>query len=580
MNKLKYVLPILLVGNILCMMDVSIMTIVIPEIQTAFSVSLSDLSWTVNVYTIVFAALIIPFGRLAERCGQHRIVFLGLMTFGFGSLMTGLAPNLAFMLVARGIQSIGAAIIIPTSMVIALDLSNADNRNKVVAALAGSQGLAVALGPAVGGFVAQYLDWRWVFYINLPFIIVLLVIYPFVLNIRRETRRAVKIDWLGASLSCIFLTTLSLGLIKANDWGWTSLTIVTMFIASGLTFILFIVQELHTPSPMINLSLFKNRNFTASGIALLLSNYLLGGMVILIPTLLTKVQGETELNAALLITPYSVSVMLTVIMTSLLIKRINQRILIGLGFIIIAGSYLLIAHLNLSQGYHRLIIADILLGIGYGLVAATANILVASDFHGRALTDSQSVANILRQVGFIIAIALFTSVLSTNINTAKQNTITYAHQQIQTLDIQQALKNKMLTKVDQKLSSNDSQSNRANNNTMSISVDTTKIKHQALDTAYQKQLQLAATQLHTNIDNIPEPVKHIIYQKVSNVALPRIEQDIQQTKNQLNTTISHIKDHFIIESRQAFMSVYQVMIIVPILSLLLLFVFKKMQPKR
>ncbi len=138
----------------------------------------------------------------------------------------------------------------------------------------------------------------------------------------------------------------------------------------------------------------------------------------------------------------------------------------------------------------------------------------------------------------------------------------------------------MLTKVDQKLSPNDSQSNRANNNTMSISVDTTKIKHQALDTAYQKQLQLAATQLHTNIDNIPEPVKHIIYQKVSNVALPRIEQDIQQTKNQLNTTISHIKDHFIIESRQAFMSVYQVMIIVPILSLLLLFVFKKMQPKR
>ncbi|ETI99626.1 MAG: hypothetical protein Q611_LSC00253G0001, partial [Leuconostoc sp. DORA_2] len=98
MNKLKYVLPILLVGNILCMMDVSIMTIVIPEIQTAFSVSLSDLSWTVNVYTIVFAALIIPFGRLAERWGQHRIVFLGLMTFGFGSLMTGLAPNLAFML--------------------------------------------------------------------------------------------------------------------------------------------------------------------------------------------------------------------------------------------------------------------------------------------------------------------------------------------------------------------------------------------------------------------------------------------------------------------------------------------------
>lgn len=172
MKKFKFILPILLIANILCMMDVSIMTIVIPEIQSAFNESLSDLSWTVNVYTIVFAALIIPFGRLAEQLGRNRLVFIGLMTFGLGSLITGLSPNLTVMLIARGIQSIGAAIIIPTSMVIGLEQGGDQNRNKVIAALAGAQGLAVAVGPTVGGFISQYGNWRWVFYINIPFILI------------------------------------------------------------------------------------------------------------------------------------------------------------------------------------------------------------------------------------------------------------------------------------------------------------------------------------------------------------------------------------------------------------------------
>ncbi|WP_395320062.1 MFS transporter [Fructilactobacillus frigidiflavus] len=189
MKKLKYVLPILLLVNILCMMDVSIMTIVLPEIQSAFNESLSNLSWAINIYTIIFASLIIPFGRLAERVGKNKFVFTGLLIFGTGSFLTGIAGDLPFMLFARAIQSTGAAMIIPTSMVIALELTNDDSRNKTVGALAGSQGLAVALGPAIGGVVSQYLGWRWVFFINIPLILLVLIIFPLVLPLRKEKKR-------------------------------------------------------------------------------------------------------------------------------------------------------------------------------------------------------------------------------------------------------------------------------------------------------------------------------------------------------------------------------------------------------
>jgi MFS family permease len=157
MNHQNYkFLPVLLLGNLLCMMDTSIMTIILPQLQSAFNESLSNLSWALNIYTIIFAVLIIPFGRLAERIGRNKFVFGSLIIFGIGSLLSGLAPNLSWMLAARAIQSIGAAGIIPTSMVIGLENSNQVNRNKVVAALAGIQGLAVALGPTIGGIVTHF----------------------------------------------------------------------------------------------------------------------------------------------------------------------------------------------------------------------------------------------------------------------------------------------------------------------------------------------------------------------------------------------------------------------------------------
>lgn len=325
---------------------------------------------------------------------------------------------------------------------------------------------------------------------------------------------------------------------------------------------------------MINLKLFKRNDFKAASLALLLSNYFMGGMVILIPTMLTKVQGESELHAALLITPYSIAVMITVILTSMIVKKISNQLLIGSGFIIIAVSYYLMSHLNLQNNYNTLITAAILLGIGYGLVAATANILVAADFHGSQLTDANSVANILRQVGLIIAIALFTSVLTNNMKTAKQSTLIYAHEEINKTRLATPLKHKFTKKINDKLDTNSSSTTNANQ-TINLNTNPSKIESVALQSVYQKQLRHVANQSHLTVAQLPTPLKENIKNNVTKVALPKIRQQEQINEKTVQQTITSIKGHLKTQSRQAFMSVYQTMSIIPVFSLLLLLLLKK-----
>lgn len=574
MNKIKYVLPVLLIGNLLCMMDVSIMTIVLPEIQTAFNESLTNLSWTLNVYTIVFASFIIPFGRLAEKFGRNKFVFTGLIIFAVGSLLSGISTNLSFMLVARGIQSIGAAMIIPTSMVIGLELSNQQNRNKTVAALAGVQGLAVALGPSIGGFVAQYWGWRWVFFINVPLIVIDLIVFPMVLSLRHEQTQSAPIDWTGALLSVVMLFSLSLGLIKGNTWGWNSPIILGLFATAFVSLPLFILLERKLKLPMINMNLFHSRNFNGASISLVLCNFFLGGMAVLIPTFLTRVHGQSELGAALLITPYSVAVMFSVIITSLLVKKINNKLLIGLGFTLIGISYYLLANMDLSQNYNQLIIAAILLGVGYGLVAATANILAVADFHGSILTASQSVANVLRQVGMVLAIAIFMTVLSTNIDTAKQRTLNYGESQIRMLNSTAALKSKLQRKIHSKLNPNSTNVTKVKGSLKFKGAKISQAKRSALiSQSNDHELALIATKEKLPVKAIPAKLKSQVLKNVSATVSQTITKKENDLDHQLKSLIAHIKHQLKAHLNDAFLSVYANLIWLPFLSLLVIPIF-------
>lgn len=423
MNK-SLVITAMCIGIFICMLDTTIMNIALPAIQNGLKVPLNSLSWALNVYTILFATLTIPIGKLADIFGQHKVYLIGLVGFLIGSLVCGTAPSLPQLIIGRAIQSISAAIVFPTSMTIGISTSK--TRQKTIAALGVTQGLATVLGPVIGGIVTQFVGWRWIFFINIPIVLISLTLCLTQLQFKNEKHTSEKIDWLGSITSMAMLFSLVLALIKGNDWGWTSFTTLVLFGISLLSLILFIFIENKIKSPMINFKLFKNRQFNGSAVAIVLSNLFLVGVNVILPTFFTKVENKSELTAALLITPISLMIFIFSPIAAVLIDKVGARIIIFLGFTLMAISYYLLYHIN-PNNLSQLIPTCLFLGFGYGVIAGPITVLAASDFQGSLLTASQSVSGVLRQIGITLAVAIFVSGLTSNVTFQKNKSVQQAN---------------------------------------------------------------------------------------------------------------------------------------------------------
>lgn len=446
MNK-KKILVILsaCIGIFLCLLDTTIMNVSLPAIQTELNVSLTSLSWALNIYTILFATLTIPLSRWAQKFGQNRFYIGALVVFMLGSLISASANSVTILIIGRAVQSIGAATMLPLAMTIGIQTASLAQRNTVMAALGVTQGFAAALGPVVGGIVTQFFTWRWIFLINIPLIIISIALCVFVLDLKAQPLRT-RIDIGGSILSMVFLFTLTLALVKGREWGWSSPIIIILLGVASASFISFLLYERKCAMPMIDLSLFTDREFSASSVAMVFSNMFLVAVTVILPTYFTKIVGTSELKAALLITPISISVFVASPISALLIKHFGPRRPIFIGWILLTIGYYLLATINLRY-LPMEILACLLVGIGFGFVVGPITVLSASDFTGDRLAASQSVIGVLREIGIVLAIAIYVSGLYGNINTAKANSQAYVTQQVSQLAVPTSAKKVLTTQI-------------------------------------------------------------------------------------------------------------------------------------
>lgn len=564
--KKKLIILTLSVIGFLVILDTNIMNIAIPEIQSGLHVSLTDLSWAINIYTILFASFLIPFGRIGDIVGHVKLLNIALIVFAIGSTISGLASSLNVLLIGRSIQSIGAAVMLPSGMILGFRQVEKDKRNKIIAIFAATQALGAALGPTIGGFISQYFGWHWVFLINVPLVVIVLVMNLLLLSMKNEVVKKIRIDFGGTVLIAGTLFLLTLSLVEGRNWNWLSLKTSGCLVSSLLLLVIFLYHEQHSSDPIIPLKLFRNRNYVGANVVIMITFIVLASYIGIIPTFLTKVIGVSELHAALLITPMSITLLFLTPIATKLVGKVNSRILVGFGIIILSISVYLMSHLNLENNYNQLYLVDILLGLGIGSIAGPAMSIAVGRLEGTELTAAQNVLNVVRNIGMIIGIALFLSLLDGNIDSAKQNVHSYATDRIENSKLPKVVQNKMINKV--KGNANTSQINSQSIKQPQISTDQT--------------IKMAKTQTKIIIDTksnagiiLPTEIKQQLYQKV----LVTTQNKVKVINHELKGIFKDVKQYIHNQLTDAFLKLYKWELPFVVFGFLAVFIFKEKQYK-
>jgi EmrB/QacA subfamily drug resistance transporter len=448
------IVMLMCVGIFVCMIDTTIMNIALPVIQEKLGTSLEMSSWMLNVYTMSIAVLSIPLARIAEIFGKGKFFVLGLLAFALGSALCGLANGGEWLIGSRFVQSIGAAILMPLSMIIGVGAVPLEKRRAALGVLGSMQGLSAAMGPTVGGLITQTFGWEWVFYVNVPICLVAAVFALRMLKVRNEARVWVKIDVWGVLLSSVAIFALTLVLIQGNHWGWTSGRAWACYAGAVAALGVFLLVESKVSQPMVNLKLFKNRTFVSATMALLVSTAFMVGMTVLLPQFLTRFQGKTEIGAALLVTPISLAIFLIAPFAGLFASKFGTRLTAFSGFLLIGFAYFRLRGLSVDTSAFSVIATSATMGLGYGLIVGPGTMASAANFEGEMLTASQSVTQMFRQIAIVLGVAVFIAGLSHNLTVQKEKVLTNAAVQAQALDVPQEVRDTVLAKTREGLAAN------------------------------------------------------------------------------------------------------------------------------
>ena len=409
------VLLVTAVAVFMSFLDVTIVNIAFPDIRASFpDSSLSDLSWILNAYAIVFAAALVPAGRLADRFGRRRFFFLGLLLFLAASVVCGAAGSVEVLIAARAVQALGGAMLVPASLGLLLPEFPIERRATATALWGATGAVAAAAGPSLGGLLVEWQGWRAVFFVNL--LIGLPALIP-ARRLLRESRepRTIFPDAVGALLLATGVATLVLAIVEGPAWGWDSVRIVGLFATSAALLASFVARSARHRAPVIELSLFRVRSFAvanaggfvfASGFyAMLLCNVLF----------LTGVWHYSILKAGAALTPGPLLAAVAAPIGGRLSDRFGQRVVAVPGSLIFAAGVLLFALLTGSDPAYvsEFLPANVLAGIGIGLTFAAFGSAAVAELPRNRYSTGGAINNCIRQIGAAVGVATLIVVLDT-----------------------------------------------------------------------------------------------------------------------------------------------------------------------
>ncbi|HXR21107.1 MAG TPA: DHA2 family efflux MFS transporter permease subunit, partial [Acidimicrobiales bacterium] len=295
----RWVIAAAVLGSGIATLDSTVVGIALPAIGRSFHSEIGILQWVVTGYSITLAAFILLGGALGDRFGRKKIFLVGVIWFAVASACCGIAPNPTSLIVARALQGVGGALLTPASLAILQGSFRRDDRSRAIGAWSGLGGLAAAAGPLVGGYLIAVGSWRWVFYINVPVAIAVLLITSRHVPETKDPNSKGRVDKLGAASAVVFLASLTYGLLEASSRGWTSPVVLAGLVVAAVAGPLFILVERRVKDPMLPLSVFKSHQFSAANAVTFVVYGALSGALFLVPVELQLVVHYTALGSGL-----------------------------------------------------------------------------------------------------------------------------------------------------------------------------------------------------------------------------------------------------------------------------------------
>jgi EmrB/QacA subfamily drug resistance transporter len=411
----RQVLIITCAGVILASLDLFIVNVALPQIAHDLGASsLGELSWVLNGYAIVYASLLVYFGRLADRYRRDRGFLLGVAVFTAASAACAASDSVGMLIGFRLVQAAGAALLTPTSLGLVLASYDMERRQGAVRAWTAVGGMAAAIGPVIGGLLVAA-SWRWVFLVNVPIGIATLFVgwrrLPHVPGQQIE-----RPDPLGAVLVTGGVAALTFGLVKGGDWGWDSKSIVGMLAASAILLGLFVVHCRQSRNPLIHPSLFGSRNFRGASLVAIFFSASFGAMLLSIVLWEQGVWGWSALRSGLAIAPGPLMVpIISFLVAGRLIARYGPAVVIALGSLIFGSGIAWWAlAITVEPNYVTGVLGGMILtGIGVGLTLPTMMATAASSLPPQSFATGSAVINMIRQTGLALGVAVLVAVLGT-----------------------------------------------------------------------------------------------------------------------------------------------------------------------
>ena len=414
MNRKWWTLAAVVTGVFMLLLDVTIVNVALPDIERQFDASLSDVQWVIDAYALTLAALLLTAGSLADLLGRRRVFAVGIAIFTAGSLLCGVAGSALVLSLSRAFQGIGGAVMFATALALLADAFRGRDRGVAFGAFGAVAGIAVAVGPVLGGAITSGLSWRWIFFVNVPVGLAAIAITLLRVAESRDPA-AQRPDWLGFGAFSGGLAALVYGLIKSSSDGWGSELVVACMVASALLLVAFLAIEARRREPMFDLGLLRKPTFVGGLTSAFAISASLFSLLTFIVLYFQNVLGYSAIGTGLRLLALTGAIFVSAGIAGRLSSAVPVRLLIGPGFVLIGAALLLMRGLSPASDWTHLVPGLVVAGIGAGMVTVPlASTAVGVVHHTRAGMAS-GVNTTFRQVGIAAGVAALGSILASSI---------------------------------------------------------------------------------------------------------------------------------------------------------------------